>query len=352
MPTRTSLKAWRALPQPFLFSEARAGGFSGKAVVAASSRGDLARLAEGLYVLVQEWEGLSEIEQHLALCRAALAAVPGAVVSHASAAVLHGLPKPTGPLGKVSLVSQTECQLTSSPDDWKRVLHGGLARQDWQEKHGLLVTVPARTAADCIRTLGLRNGLAIADAAVRQQLMVADDLLAARMQQRRWPGATNIDVALALLDGRRESWLESASVVVAFRNGYSKPLSQVTIHTPEGAFVGRADFLWHRGGVIGEADGLGKYRGDFDAAGLSVDDMAARVIAERDRERALEALGFGVARWGNKDLWNGGDGLVRSLREARRRARPSGIHCLWKLEEDEQLRPWSDLAEYLVSSAA
>lgn len=352
MPVRTSVNAWRALPQPFLFSEGRSGGFSGKAIVAAANRGDLIRLANGLYVVAKDWDGLGETEQHLALCRAALVAVPDTVLSHSSAAVCLGLPKPTQRLTKVSLVSRSGDVLTSAVDDWKRVLHGGLTDEHWHEVDGLRITTPARTAADCIRTLGLRNGLAIADAAVRQGLMGADDLAAVRADQHRWPEVTNIDVALRLLDGRRESWLESASVVVAWRNGYSKPLSQVTIHSPEGAFVGRADFLWHRAGVIGEADGLGKYRGDFDAADLTADDIARRVLAERDRERGFEALGFGVARWGNKDLWQGGEGLVGSLVEARRRARPSSIACMWRLEPRDPLRPWSELTGYLDGLAA
>jgi hypothetical protein len=145
---------------------------------------------------------------------------------------------------------------------------------------------------------------------------------------------------LALVDGRRESWLESASVAVAHRRGYSVPESQILIHDMDGVFVGRVDHLWRRAGVIGEADGRGKYRQDVDETGATAEQIAEIVLAERDRERGLEALGFAVARWGTADLRNYGEGLCRALAAAGRRARPESIRCLWRRNEGEPLQPW------------
>jgi hypothetical protein len=68
--------------------------------------------------------------------------------------------------------------------------------------------------------------------------------------------------------------------------------------------------------------------------------MADIVMAERDRERGLESLGFAVARWGTVDLRDYGAGMCRALAAAGRRARPQLIRCLWRRNEDEPLQPW------------
>jgi hypothetical protein len=346
MATVTRISVWRQLPQPFLHRQARSAGLAARTIAAAVERGHLTRLGDGLYALADDWDDLTESERHLGLCRAALELLPRAVLSHASAAVAWGLPKPSRPVDKALLVSRDDDELTTSTDGWKAVLHGGLTDADWTTTNSLRVTTPARTVADVLRVGGLKDGLAMADAAVRAGIMTSEELGDARTREKGWPGVRTIDDALQLIDGRRESWLESASVAVAWRNGYSKPVAQVSIHTAEGRFVGRCDHLWHEAGVIGEADGLGKYRGDFDEGGLSADQMARRILAERDRERAFEALGFGVARWGTIDLREGGSGLVRALVEARRRARPREIQCLWRLNQGEVLRPWSEFADW------
>jgi len=352
MPARTRLDTWRQLPQPFLHKEATAAGLSGHAISRGVADGPLTRLGDGLFVVARDWEAEDETTQHRSLCRAALAAVPDTVLSHASAALVFALPRPTRPSPKVTLLSLTEQSLTGAPDDWKRVLHGAVSADEWTEREGLRLTIAPRTVIDCLRTLGLQDGLAMADAAVRRGLASREELEDVRARQVRWPGVRQADEGLALLDGRRESWLESASVVVASRHGFSTPVAQVSIHRLDGRFIGRADHVWHGAGVIGEADGLGKYRGDFDDEGLSADSVARRVLAERDRERGLEALGFGVARWGTDDLRDGGAGLVRSLREARRRARPGSIECLWRLGMGEPLRPWREFAHFVGELAA
>jgi hypothetical protein len=220
------------------------------------------------------------------------------------------------------------------------VLHGDLLDEEWALVDGVPATVPSRTVVDCIRTLSLANGLAIADQALRRGLTSEVELGAMRERQRRWPGVTQVPVVLALADGRRESWLESASVAVAHRGGLERPMSQVWIHALDGRLLGRVDFVWPGLGIIGEADGLGKYRGDFDDRGMGADAVARRVLAERDRERELEALGFGVARWGYADLRTGGRGLLGAVSAASRRATPDRIRCLWRQDRTDPLREW------------
>ena len=165
-----------------------------------------------------------------------------------------------------------------------------------------------------------------------------------RMFQTRWPGVTKADTGIVLADPRRESWLESASVATAHQLGFSVPMSQVWIHHLDGRLIGRVDSMWSLAGVIGEADGRGKYLGEYSGDEWGAEEAAAHVLAERDRERELESVGFAVARWDTGDLLRGGSGLAQALRGARRRADPSRIRCLWRQDPDGDLRLWSPAA--------
>lgn len=334
------MSRWAQLPQPFLASEAKAAGLGTSALSGAIRRRHVIKVAPSLYAVREPWLELTARDVHQALTRPAQLLVARSVVSHASAAVLHGFPAPQGPLGKVSL-TVTKTSRTSYPDDWRRVLHGALPDEHVTEVDGIPVTTATRTVIDCFRQHRLRNALAIVDGALRAGATSAEALTQMRAYQKRWPGITLADEGLALADGRRESWLESASVAVASRRGFSVPESQVHLHTLEGEFVARVDMLWRAEGVVGECDGQGKYQGEFAVGEWTAEDAASIMVAERERERGIEQLGFAVARWGTSDLRNYGDGMVGQLQAARRRAAPSRIRCLWRMSEDEPLREWT-----------
>ncbi|MFK4082988.1 hypothetical protein ACI2LF_02695 [Kribbella sp. NPDC020789] len=87
------------------------------------------------------------------------------------------------------------------------------------------VTTPVRTVLDCIRILPLREGLAIADSALRKG-MDHDELLqtAARL---RGPHRRRIRQTAALADGRAESVLESALRALLIEAGIDGFVPQV-----------------------------------------------------------------------------------------------------------------------------
>jgi very-short-patch-repair endonuclease len=179
---------------------------------------------------------------------------------------------------------------------------------------GLAVTAPARTIADCLRHLDPADAVALADAAVRAGSVTVDDVRAVLASQRRWPFTQVAALALLLVDGRRESSLESRSAVVLHRAGLPPPAPQVSIHDQVGRFVGRVDFAWLEQGVVGEADGRVKY----------VDGDAVRVVeAEKERQSRLEALGLVVVRWGWRDLEGSAPRMVERVREALERGDPT-----------------------------
>jgi len=339
----TPESSWLALPQPFLASEAVAAGLSSTSIAGAVRRRHIIPIAASLYAVPGPWLELSPQQLHLAMSRAASASVDSAVVSHQSAALLHGLPHPLGPLGAVSL-TLPRSDRTAGRDDWRRLLDGDLPDNHVTDVSGIPVTTVDRTTVDCFRQLRLRDALAVADGALRAGSTSRGALRAMRAFQTRWPGVTKADVGIALADARRESWLESASVATAHQLGFSVPVSQVWIHHLDGRLIGRVDFVWPLAGVVGEADGRGKYLGDYAGEEWGPDEAAAHMLAERDRERELESVGFAVARWDTSALLRGGDGLADALRGARRRSDPGRIRCLWRQNPDQELRLWSPLA--------
>ena len=335
--------AWQALPQPFLARQARAAGLSSTSIAGAVRRRQIIPVAPSLYAVREAWVELSPRELHLAMSRAAAASVEGSVVSHQSAALLHGLPHPIGPLGPVSL-TLPESTCTAARDDWRRLLDGDLPDTHVTRIEGVRATSVDRTVVDSFRQLRPRDALAIADGALRAGKTELHDLQVMRAFQTRWPGVRKAHVGLAMVDPRRESWLESASVATAHQLGFSVPMSQVWIHRLDGTPIGRVDFLWRVAGVVGEADGRGKYLGAYASENWDAQEAASHMLAERDRERDLEGAGFAVARWGTSELLGGGSGLARVLQEARRRADPSRIRCLWRQDPSDDLQPWSPSA--------
>jgi hypothetical protein len=259
------------------------------------------------------WIEASPEQRAVLLARAVVLARrdgPPCAVSHASAAALHGLPVP--------LRLAETCWLTLAAGHGGRTHYDPVLRQevaalpprDVRAVGGLLVTSLARTVADCLRHLPPDDAVAVADAALRRGLAL--ELLARTIkEQESWPLAAAARAALPLLDGRRESALESRSAVVMHRFEIPPPLTQVEIYDRRGRLVGRADFLWPGQGVVGEADGRGKYVG---GEGMRAFDD------EKDRQAELEELGLVVVRWDSRHLLGDPPPAVVRIRSALRRS--------------------------------
>ena len=171
---------------------------------------------------------------------------------------------------------------------------------------GLPCTTPARTVVDCLRHLPPPEAVAVGDAALRSGRVTHEDLARAVEQAAGRPRVAAAAALLPLLDGQRESPLESRSAFVMHAYGLPAPQLQVRILDQRGRVVARVDFAWLRHGVVGEADGLVKYA-----------DRGARGIAdEKEREARLLALGLVVVRWTEQQLHGDPPLLVQQLRVA------------------------------------
>ena len=285
-------------------------------------RGELVRVRRGAYVPWQGPEpGSAEdpfasadlAEQHQRLLRGTLPQLhPRAVISHGSAAVLHGLPVFPAAVQHVHLtrdrrgggVRRSVVHVHGSP----------LSATDVTCIDGVMVTSLARTVADLARTLPYPQAVAIGDHALARGL--EPTVLAAAVESAAsWAGAAQARRVAGFVDGRSESVGESYSRVGFDRDGVPAPVVQLEVFDRRGALIGRTDFGWPTYRTLGEFDGMAKYR-RLRRAGETVEDTVTR---EKLREDALRALGWQVVRWTWADLFRPGV-VADRLRQAFDRA--------------------------------
>ena len=178
-----------------------ASGYSADEIRRLLRRGDLVRVRRGAYV--RSPGELTAEESHHRLVQAALRqhAAP-VVVSHQSAAVLHGLPVWAAALDAVHL---TRPRTGGGKVRGGVELHASALRAcDVTEVGGLLVTTLARTVVDLARNLPVDQAVSAGDAALRQGLPPSD-LVQVLVGCRGWPGVGRARRVIGLLDGRSES---------------------------------------------------------------------------------------------------------------------------------------------------
>ncbi|GAB3712043.1 hypothetical protein [Mariniluteicoccus flavus] len=224
---------------------------------------------------------------------------PGAAISHLSAAVLHQLPVWRSDLTQVTVTRPSEGSTSAGGTTTRllRLRRAPLPAEDLTDVNGMTVTTMVRTVIDLGRTLPMHKSVAVLDAALRTGLQ-REELEERAAMLRGAHGVGRLRVAIEFADGRAESPAESFSRVVLHRLGIPKPQLQVEVfHSRTGVFLGRPDFLWPELRVTGEFDGKGKYEGTFGRS------AADEIMAEKRREAAFRADGWGVTRWGWADLY-------------------------------------------------
>lgn len=228
-----------------------------------------------------------------------------ALVSHASAAVLRGLPVLFVP-GRPCLTA-AHTHAGSVPD--VHLHRSQVSARERLRLGGIGMTSAARAAVDIARESGVAAGLVVADAALAQGAASDIDLLLAAARSARRPRVGAARFVAEFADGLAESALESVSRLRIAEVGLPPPLLQREAWI-DGQFVRRLDFYWDDLGVAGEADGWEKYRTDFPA-----------FQREKRKQERLESVGLPVIRWGAEDTRNFA-AIERRIRSASRRALP------------------------------
>jgi hypothetical protein len=269
-----------------------AAGYSDDELRRMRSARQLVAVRPGAYVAGEDERLRSPAARHLLEIEAALQQLgPGAVVSHASAAVVHRLPLWSTPIGRVHVTRNRR-----SGGRRSRYLHLHAAALDVDEVElvgGIPVTSVARTIADLARELPFEPALVPADAALYRKLVTRVDLEEAveRSSNRRGNSAARRVIAFA--DGGGQSPGETRSRFALLRAGVSPPRLQREFFSRTGRFIGRVDFDWDEFECVGEFDGEVKYGRALQPG----QDLGEVVFQEKLREDALRDEGRQVVRW-------------------------------------------------------
>lgn len=286
-----------------LTRELRAEGLGSSAIRKLVREQELQPLRRGAYATELD-EGARRHVQLIAATVPRLAA--GQVLSHVSAAILHGLPVDARTTSRVTVTKPGNTGGRIGP--YVHRYRTPLAEGDIELVDGLRRTVLARTVVDLARHGDLGFAVAAADRALRHGL-TKDELSAQLVAARRRYGVAGARAMVDLVDGRSESAGESLSRVVLWRLGM--PPDELQFEVNVGGVCYRSDFAWLEQRVLGEFDGKVKY-GELLRAGETAADA---VMREKRREGQLRAAGWWVVRWTYADVMNP-DRLAELLRPA------------------------------------
>jgi hypothetical protein len=216
----------------------------------------------------------------------------GSVISHGTAAQLHGMPIPLG------LENDPRLHI-SVPENRRAVDARGiighqlrLAPQDFDSRLGLPVTTPERTWCDLAAGLTLPELVAAGDRLLfhRMPLITKPELEDAVALYPGRRGIRALRRALALLSDRAESPRESMLRVAFVLDGLPVPEVNGEVFDARGRFVARVDLLYRQFMIALE------YEGDHHRTSKA---QWRRDIA---RIRRLEALGWRVIRFTQDDI--------------------------------------------------
>ena len=303
------------LPRPALRRALVADGWSDDELARARRSGELARIRRGAYVDGHLPPAVTD--RHRLLVQATLAGLRrDAVVSHESAAVLHGLPTWGLRLGRVHVTRRPPAS-----SDVTRTLRCHVARLGDGEVtvvDGVPVTDPARTALDLARCLPFEVAVVLLDDVLARRSVGPGTLRERREGMLGIRGSRRAARAVSFADDRSESVGESRSRVLLHRLGLPPSALQHRIHSADGLLLSRADFAWEAERLLGEFDGRAKY-GRLLRPGQEPGDV---VFEEKRREDAMRAEDWGMVRWTWDDIDR--DGVLagrvgRALRARRRR---------------------------------
>ena len=277
---------------PFLRPAAMRAGYSDNEIRRLRRNGTWASVRRGSYLPTGRLRLLDDVARHEVLIRSTM---PGlrvpAVVSHTSAAVLLGIPLWSTHL---DLVHVTRPQPANGGRSGSLLCHtAAIADDEIAEVDGIRITTPARTIADLARLLPFEQAVVAADGALHKKLMTAAQLVEAANAIRGAPGSRSALRVARFASALSESVGESRSRVMMYVAALPQPILQLEVYDIRGRKLGRSDYSWHGGRLLGEFDGKIKY-GRLLKPSESPGDV---VFKEKLREDALRDDGSRVVRW-------------------------------------------------------
>lgn len=240
----------------FSYAQALAAGWRPWDVERCVRDGVLVDLAHGSFALASRLDDVDAVGLHLLRVRARqLSVEPGWCAGRRSAVLAHGLPLIGTPPDVPQLVRDPAGTRAKARSRHERIAPLPPAHQT--EVEGLLTCTAARAVVDVARAELFRNGVVVADAALRSGT-AREDLQAVLRTMTRWPGVVQARQVVTFADGRSESPGESCTRVACRTEGLGVPEPQVEVWR-YGSFVARLDLLFRDALLAVEFDGAIKF---------------------------------------------------------------------------------------------
>lgn len=267
--------------------------------------GALIRIRPGVYVRDDDWDAATP-EDRVAARAVALVqgSSDGVVVSHESAAALHGLPLLRPDPERVHVTLGPE-----RPGAGRGTIRhrGELSAGEIETVHGVRCTSLARTVADVARTASYEQAVVVADAALRRVAELRNQghdpersrrlrRAAEQIAERSAHGRARARRVLAFADGRAQLPGESVSRIRLAEIGFRRIRLQVEVAGPRPGSRFFVDFGIEEADAWGEFDGAIKYVDGRMQAGRAADAVLDEEKQREDWIRGTTQRRF--ARWG------------------------------------------------------
>lgn len=314
------------LPPLLLTRDRNLHGLSADDLAKRVRSGALVRVRHGVYVDGPTWRGMKPWEQYRVRVQAAGETFEKPTIfARNSAASVWGVP---------TICLHHPVQALTLKNDGGRSRAGVsrhfAARADLKvvRLEGLLVTDRLRTVLDLAAFSPFAEAVAPLDHVLRpdprRQLpaVTKAELESAMGSIYSAAAARRIRAAIEFADPASGSAGESWSRALIHVAGFEAPVLQQRFSDAAG-LVGYSDFYWKESRVVGEFDGEEKYVKDAYLKGLTA---SQAVVAEKQRENRIRALGCNVVRWDWADLKAGRlEARLAAAGVARRRTRSAVI---------------------------
>jgi len=226
------------------------------------ARGELVRVSPGAYVEARSWDALGDRDRFVVAARGVVATRPGQLlVSHRSAAVLHGLPVVGGLPRRLDAL---RADVSGGRSETSVQSHRSRVPCGVVEIGDFCVTPLERTLVDVALAHPLVVSVPMLDHALAHESTTIAAVEAELDPRRRHPGARRAAAALGLATPASQSPLESLVQVRCFEGGWERPEQQVRLPLLSGRRA-VVDCLWRTTtrtpgpGLIVEADGRYEY---------------------------------------------------------------------------------------------
>ena len=282
----------------------------------------LRRVHRNRYVPTSLWAQLWPESRHRVEVHAATEEMIGGsgVISHVSAAAVHGLPFYRHSPRVVEFTVHGALRAASGAGVRRHL--DRLEGVDVTMVDGIRCTTLERTVFDIARTQAAEFAISCLDAALRTVSVdgqrwdaASHDAWKARMVERAGSssGARGIRQARWLIDlaeGRAQLPGESVSRLQLIRMGFARPALQVAVPGPAGGSYW-IDFGLPDVNAWGEFDGKSKYTDEALRSGRTLEEV---LLAEKQREDWIRGVtGRRFVRWGDEHIGTTGDLRQRLL---------------------------------------